>query len=246
MDNQNPNQQNGGSQNGQDYSQNNNYGSQQNQYGQPGNQGYGQNQGTYGNQAYGQGNQQYNQNGQGYNQNYSQNGQNYNQQYNQNGQGYNQNYSQNGQNYNQNYNQGGQGYNQNYNPGFNGNQENSYTGPVPAEFRVEKSVAACVVLSIVTCGIYAWFWMWGMVKKIRMVTGQTDDCVGEYLLLMLVPYYNVYWVYTRAKKLYENAGFRGIQISDNSVLFLILNIFGLSIVSFAMMQDQLNSLARRV
>ncbi|MGN0379840.1 MAG: DUF4234 domain-containing protein [Butyrivibrio sp.] len=206
------------------------------------------------NQGYNpQGNgQNYNQpNGQGYNgQNYNQpngqgyNGQNYNQGYQQNGynQNYNQGYQQNG--YNQNYNQG---YQQNgYNQGFNGNPENSYTGPVPPEFRIEKSVAACVILSIVTCGIYTFFWMWNVVKKIRMVTGQTDDCVGEYLLLMLVPYYNVYWVYTRGKKLYENAAFRGVQISDNSTLYLVLNILGLQIVSYAMIQDQLNSLARRV
>ena len=212
------------------------------------------------NQGYNpQGNgQNYNQpNGQGYNgQNCNQpngqgyNGQNYNQGYQQNGynQNYNQGYQQNG--YNQNYNQG---YQQNgYNQGFNGNPENSYTGPVPPEFRIEKSVAACVILSIVTCGIYTFFWMWNVVKKIRMVTGQTDDCVGEYLLLMLVPYYNVYWVYTRGKKLYENAAFRGVQISDNSTLYLVfnilgvLNILGLQIVSYAMIQDQLNSLARRV
>ena len=215
------------------------------------------------NQGYNpQGNgQNYNQpNGQGYNgQNYNQpngqgyNGQNYNQGYQQNGynQNYNQGYQQNGynQNYNQGYQQNGynQGYQQNgYNQGFNGNPANSYTGPVPPEFRIEKSVAACVILSIVTCGIYTFFWMWNVVKKIRMVTGQTDDCVGEYLLLMLVPYYNVYWVYTRGKKLYENAAFRGVQISDNSTLYLVLNILGLQIVSYAMIQDQLNSLARRV
>lgn len=210
------------------------------------NQGYNpQNNGQNYNQGYNQ--QNYNQ---GYNQQNSYNQQNYNQGYQQNGynqqnynqQNYNQGYQQNGYNQ-QNYNQG---YQQNFNQGFNGNPENSYTGPVPAEFRVEKGVAACVILSIVTCGIYTWFWMWSMVKKIRMVTGQPDDCVGEYLLLMLVPYYNVYWVYSRAKKLYENAGFRGIQISDNSVIYLVLNILGLQIVSYAMIQDQLNNLAKRV
>ena len=214
------------------------------------------NQNNQPNQNYNQGgNQVYNQGyNQGYNQSYNgQPNQNYNQGYNQ---GYNQNYNgQPNQNYNQGYNQGynqnynqgyNQSYNQNYNQGYNQNFNQGYAGPVPNEFRQEKSVAACVVLSIVTCSIYLWFWMYDMIKKIRMLSNDQSDMIGEYLLLMLVPYYNIYWVYTRGKKISEEAARRGVQIADNSVLYLILGIFGLQIVSYAMMQNDLNKLAKMI
>ena len=207
----------------------------QNNNGQP-NQNY--------NQGYnGQPNQNYNQ---GYN---GQPNQNYNQGYNgQPNQNYNQGYNgQPNQNYNQGYNgQPNQNYNQGYNQynNYNQNYNQGYNGPMPNEFREEKNIAVCIILAFVTCSIYMWFWMYNMIKKIRMLANDTSDMVGEYLLLMLVPYYNVYWVYTRGKKISEEAARRGIQITDNSVLYLILNLLGLSIVSYAMMQNDLNKLAR--
>ena len=203
----------------------------------------------------GQSNQNYNQgyNGQpnqNYNQGYNgQPNQNYNQGYNgQPNQNYNQGYNgQPNQNYNQGYNgQPNQNYNQGYNQynNYNQNYNQGYNGPMPNEFREEKNIAVCIILAIVTCSIYMWFWMYNMIKKIRMLANDTSDMVGEYLLLMLVPYYNVYWVYTRGKKISEEAARRGIQITDNSVLYLILNLLGLQIVSYAMMQNDLNKLAR--
>ena len=191
----------------------------------------------------GQSNQNYNQ---GYN---GQPNQNYNQGYNgQPNQNYNQGYNgQPNQNYNQGYNgQPNQNYNQGYNQynNYNQNYNQGYNGPMPNEFREEKNIAVCIILAFVTCSIYMWFWMYNMIKKIRMLANDTSDMVGEYLLLMLVPYYNVYWVYTRGKKISEEAARRGIQITDNSVLYLILNLLGLQIVSYAMMQNDLNKLAR--
>ena len=191
----------------------------------------------------GQPNQNYNQ---GYN---GQPNQNYNQGYNgQPNQNYNQGYNgQPNQNYNQGYNgQPNQNYNQGYNQynNYNQNYNQGYNGPMPNEFREEKNIAVCIILAIVTCSIYMWFWMYNMIKKIRMLANDTSDMVGEYLLLMLVPYYNIYWVYTRGKKISEEAARRGIQITDNSVLYLILNLLGLQIVSYAMMQNDLNKLAR--
>ncbi len=219
----------------------------QNNNGQP-NQNYNQGYNGQPNQNYNQGyngqpNQNYNQ---GYN---SQPNQNYNQGYNgQPNQNYNQGYNgQPNQNYNQGYNsQPNQNYNQGYNQynNYNQNYNQGYNGPMPNEFREEKNIAVCIILAIVTCSIYMWFWMYNMIKKIRMLANDTSDMIGEYLLLMLVPYYNVYWVYTRGKKISEEAARRGIQITDNSVLYLILNLLGLQIVSYAMMQNDLNKLAR--
>lgn len=146
-------------------------------------------------------------------------------------------------NYNQQYNNG-------YNQGYNGQQYNQgyQQGPTGDwnQLREEKSVATCVILSIVTCGIYTWFWMYSLIKKMKTLCGEGDDMIGEYLLLILVPYYNIYWVYNRGKKIAEAAARYGIQVTDNSVLYLILNICGFQIVSYAMLQNEMNNIGKRI
>lgn len=158
----------------------------------------------------------------------------------------NYNYGQPNQQYNNQQYNNQQYNNQQYNnQQFNGQYQQPYNG-IPNEFRQEKNVAVCIILSIVTCGIYMWFWMYDMIKKCKMLCGEGDDMVGEYLLLMLVPYYNCYWVYNRGKKISEAAARFGVQASDNSVVYLIMNIMGFQIVSYAMIQDQLNKLGKQI
>lgn len=64
------------------------------------------------------------------------------------------------------------------------------------------------MLSIVTCGIYLWYWMY---KR------------GEIL--------------DRAK------AERGLPSSNSGILYIILTFFGLGIVSYALIQNELNNLA---
>lgn len=45
------------------------------------------------------------------------------------------------------------------------------------------------------------------------------------------------------KKLAEAGQRYGVAISDNSILYLVLGIFGLGIVSYALIQNDLNKFA---
>ena len=49
----------------------------------------------------------------------------------------------------------------------------------------------------------------------------------------------IWWV----KKVYEAGQARGVNIEDRSTVLLILGIFGLGIISYAFIQDDLNKLA---
>jgi len=114
----------------------------------------------------------------------------------------------------------------------------------PKELLEVKNIAVCIILSIVTCGIYALIWYYNMMKKVRLVYEGNADVTGEFLLFILVPFYSWYWIYTRSKRLAEGANRIGVPLEDQSTLNIILVILGLGIVAVALIQDQLNKIAR--
>ena len=113
-----------------------------------------------------------------------------------------------------------------------------------ALIREEKSIGYCIILSFVTFGIYLIIWMNSMIKKIRITNSESTDSAGELLALIFIPFYSIFWVYTRSQKLFLSSKKIGVQLTDNSVINLLLSLFGLSIVSYAIIQNDLNVIAR--
>lgn len=108
----------------------------------------------------------------------------------------------------------------------------------------EKSIPLCIILSLVTFAIYYIVWMYGICKKIKLMAGEEPSCGGELACILLVPFYSLYWLYTRSKKLAQAGTNCGIQLEDKSVINLLLAIFGFGIVSVALIQSDLNKAAR--
>jgi len=110
--------------------------------------------------------------------------------------------------------------------------------------RVEsRNIGITILLCFVTCGIYGIYWMYCLVRDVKIVAGEGSDCVGEFLLLAFIPFYSLYWLYTRDQKLVEAGQRSGVPISDNAILYLLLAVFGVSIVSYALLQNDLNKFA---
>ena len=105
-----------------------------------------------------------------------------------------------------------------------------------------KSIAACILLSLITCGIYQLFWAYSLCKSIRRLNGEPETCVGEFLCLTFVPFYGLYWMYTRGEKIARGAAARGVTVQNIGTICLVLWLFGLGIVSYALVQNTLNSL----
>lgn len=104
-----------------------------------------------------------------------------------------------------------------------------------------KSVALVIVLSVITCGIYTFYWLYRTEDDLKAYLQDESINPGLDLLLSIlcVPYI-IYLAYKYGKLIVEAQKLAGIQQEDNSVLYLILSIFGFSIVSFGIMQSQLN------
>ena len=170
----------------------------------------------------------------GQQQNYYYNNQNNNQQNGYQQPPYQQNsYQQNG--YQQN------GYQQNpYQP--NGPQYGNYRAPVK-----NRNIALCVVLSIITCGIYGIYWLVCLVDDLNVASGRTGDTSGGVVfLLSLVTcgIYGIYWMYKAGEKVaYIKQRNTGEVDSSSSVLYLILGIVGFGIVVYALIQSELNKVA---
>ena len=104
----------------------------------------------------------------------------------------------------------------------------------------------CILLSIITCGIYYIYWMYLLVKNTRSIQKNTDKCTGEMLCLIFVPFYSLYWWYTRGEKVRQGFAEHDCNATGGGVLYLVLAILGLSIVSMAIMQSDFNSLKSEI
>lgn len=102
-----------------------------------------------------------------------------------------------------------------------------------------RSIPVAIILSIVTCGIYALYWMYSINNEINdLAQDPMAASGGVVILLTLVTcgIYGWYWNY----KMGEKCDFITQKNSSSGVIFLILSIFGLSLVSLCLMQDTVN------
>ena len=109
-----------------------------------------------------------------------------------------------------------------------------------------KSIVTCVVLSIVTCGIYGLVWLAQMVDDVKIASG--DDKLpegGMAILLTIITcgIYGYYLIYILAKAMITANRNNGFADTDNSVLYLVLMFCGLGIVDYCLIQNDLNAIA---
>ena len=124
---------------------------------------------------------------------------------------------------------------QNRNPynGGTGREEVIYTNVTP------RSIPIAIILSIVTCGIYYLYWMYMINNEINDLAQDPMAASGGMVILLSIVtcgIYSWYWYY----KMGEKCDYITQSNSSSNVIFLILGIFGLGIVSVALMQDSVN------
>lgn len=106
----------------------------------------------------------------------------------------------------------------------------------------KRKIGISILLSIVTFGIYQIYWEYLLVKNTRAIKKDKSSCVGEMLCLIFVPFYPLYWWFTRGEIVKDKFTEHSYSAVGKAEVYLILGIFGLSIVSMAIMQNDFNSL----
>lgn len=109
----------------------------------------------------------------------------------------------------------------------------------------KRNIALCVVLSLVTFGIYGIYWFIKLTDESNDVSGTPTASGGKAFLFSLITcsIYSFYWMYKLGEKIDTAKSNRGMASSSSGVLYLVLSIFGLGIVSYCLAQNELNKLA---
>ena len=106
----------------------------------------------------------------------------------------------------------------------------------------KRKIGVCILLSIVTFGIYQIYWEYLLVINTRTIQKDESNCTGEMLCLLFVPFYSLFWWFTRGKIVKDKFAEHSYSTIDSEIAYLVLGIFGLAIVSMAIMQNDFNSL----
>ncbi len=109
----------------------------------------------------------------------------------------------------------------------------------------KREIVVSIILSFVTCGLYGLYWIICMNNDANKVSGENTPTGGVVILLTLVTcgIYFIYWNYKMGKKMEIAGKTHNKDIADNSILYLLLAIFGLSIVNYCLIQTDLNKFA---
>lgn len=110
----------------------------------------------------------------------------------------------------------------------------------------KRNIPLAILFSIVTCGIYACYWVYKLTNEAHEAAHrQTTASGGMVLLFSLVTcgIYAIYWLYKMAETLNEAKEQRGMHVNSNAgIIYIVLAVFGLALVDYALIQDSLNDI----
>lgn len=106
-----------------------------------------------------------------------------------------------------------------------------------------REIGVSIVLSIITCGLYTIYWFIRLTDDVNALAGEPDATSGGMAFLFSLitcGIYSYFWMYKMGEKLDNIAVYQGRSAQTRGILYLVLSVLGLSIVSYALMQDSVN------
>lgn len=111
----------------------------------------------------------------------------------------------------------------------------------------ERNIAVSIILTIITCGIYGIYWFITLTDDAKSASGDenfTSGGVAFLLTLVTCGLYGYYWAWKMGEVLAAAKNKNGLSGESQSVIYLVLQICGLGIVNYGIMQNELNEIAR--
>lgn len=113
-------------------------------------------------------------------------------------------------------------------------------------FISKRDLVLNIILTIVTCGIWGIIWEVQIADDIKLLTGEEGLVSGIVLVLLSLVtcgIYFIFWVYNAGNKLELVKAAYGLPTESKGLVYVVLSIFGFSIVALALMQNDLNTIA---
>lgn len=103
-----------------------------------------------------------------------------------------------------------------------------------------------LLFSFLTCGIYLYYWIYAMTEDVNALSNEPDATSGGMVILLsfvTCGFYIYYWMYKQGERIDNAKRMRGMATDGNTaVLYLLLMIFGAGIVSYCLMQNEINKM----
>ena len=110
----------------------------------------------------------------------------------------------------------------------------------------KRSLPLAIVLSFVTLGVYAFYWIYALTEDAHAAAGERTTASGGMVILFSLitcGIYSLYWLYKMGETIIMAKQKRGMAVDTNlPIIYLVLALFGLGIVSYALMQNALNDI----
>lgn len=102
-----------------------------------------------------------------------------------------------------------------------------------------RNIALAIVFSLITCGIYLWYWVYQMNRDVSELADEEYTSGAAVIVFSIITcgIYYLYWLYKMGERCDK---INNTEKGGTAILFLILGLFGLSVVSLALMQDTVN------
>ena len=109
----------------------------------------------------------------------------------------------------------------------------------------KRNVALCVIFTIITCGIYGFYWMAQInncANELADPPKKTGGGVAVLLTIVTLGIYGFYWAYKMGGLLDAALAKRSMPTQNRSVVYLILAVIQLGFVGWILMQSTINSM----
>ena len=102
----------------------------------------------------------------------------------------------------------------------------------------KRSLGLMILFGILTLGIYLVIWQCKFQGELKKTTGERFGAWGHFFMsIFTFGIYPIYWAFAAGKRL-DKAG-----AGDNSIVYLLLTLFGLGIIADLIMQSSANKIA---
>lgn len=111
----------------------------------------------------------------------------------------------------------------------------------------QKNIAVCIILSIVTCGLYSLYWLYTLTEDMKVVSNNPNGTSGGMVVILSIVtchLYQLYWLYKQGESVDIAKSARGIPSSNTGIVYLLLSIVGFDIIAWVIMQNEINKLAQ--
>lgn len=110
----------------------------------------------------------------------------------------------------------------------------------------QRNIALCIIFTLITCGIYNLYWIVCLNDEANFASGE-DGLNGITVILLSIitcGIFYLFWIYRMGEKLTSAKAKHNLP-SDSilGLLYLLLSLFGLSIVAMALIQHDLNTIS---